>query len=72
LRTAQRFHATSANRYGHVTALDGADLDLLSGEILAVIGDNGVGKSTLVKALSGALIPDEGEIRAPDRAGAAG
>ena len=41
-------------------------------EILAVIGDNGVGKSTLVKALSGALIPDEGEIRAPDRAGAAG
>jgi fructose transport system ATP-binding protein len=49
-------------RYGHVTALDGADFELYSGEILAVIGDNGAGKSTLIKALSGALMPDEGEI----------
>ena len=49
-------------RYGHVTALDGTDFELLSGEILAVIVDNGAGKSTLIKALSGAVIPDEGEI----------
>jgi fructose transport system ATP-binding protein len=49
-------------RYGHVTALDGADFELYAGEILAVIGDNGAGKSTLIKALSGALVPDEGEI----------
>ncbi|MDQ3787979.1 MAG: ATP-binding cassette domain-containing protein [Actinomycetota bacterium] len=49
-------------RYGRVTALAGADLDLLPGEILAVIGDNGAGKSSLIKALSGALVPDEGEI----------
>jgi fructose transport system ATP-binding protein len=49
-------------RYGHVTALDGADFDLLPGEILAVIGDNGAGKSSLIKALSGALVPDAGEL----------
>jgi fructose transport system ATP-binding protein len=49
-------------RYGPVTALDGADFELRAGEILAVIGDNGAGKSTLIKALSGAIIPDKGEI----------
>ena len=50
-------------RYGRVTALDNADFDLYPGEILAVIGDNGAGKSSLIKALSGAMAPDEGEIR---------
>jgi fructose transport system ATP-binding protein len=49
-------------RYGHVTALDGADFELRAGEILAVIGDNGAGKSSLIKALSGATIPDAGSI----------
>jgi len=49
-------------RYGQVTALDGADFELRAGEILAVIGDNGAGKSSLIKALSGATIPDEGRI----------
>ncbi|MEY9904643.1 fructose transport system ATP-binding protein [Catenulispora sp. MAP12-49] len=49
-------------RYGHVTALDGCDFELLPGEILAVIGDNGAGKSSLIKALSGALTPDSGEL----------
>lgn len=50
-------------RYGQVTALDGADFELRAGEILAVIGDNGAGKSSLIKALSGAVLPDDGEIR---------
>ena len=50
-------------RYGHVTALAGADLTLYPGEVLAVIGDNGAGKSSLIKCLSGAVVPDEGEIR---------
>ena len=50
-------------RYGGVTALDGTDFDLRAGEILAVIGDNGAGKSSLIKALSGAVVPDEGELR---------
>jgi fructose transport system ATP-binding protein len=50
-------------RYGRVTALDHADFDLYAGEILAVIGDNGAGKSSLIKALCGAVIPDSGEIR---------
>ena len=49
-------------RYGQVTAIDGADFELRAGEILAVIGDNGAGKSSLIKALSGATVPDEGEI----------
>ncbi|TKW68232.1 MAG: sugar ABC transporter ATP-binding protein [Paracoccus denitrificans] len=49
-------------RYGRVTALDNADFDLYPGEILAVIGDNGAGKSSLIKAISGAVQPDEGVI----------
>jgi len=40
-------------RYGKVTALDHCDFDLMPGEILAVIGDNGAGKSSLIKAISG-------------------
>lgn len=49
-------------RYGKVTALDSCDFDLMPGEILAVIGDNGAGKSSLIKAVSGAVIPDAGTV----------
>ncbi len=49
-------------RFGKVTALTGADFELYPGEVLAVIGDNGAGKSSLIKCLSGAMIPDEGNI----------
>ena len=56
-------HATGlVKRYGKVTALDHCDFELYPGEILAVIGDNGAGKSSLIKALSGAVIPDQGEV----------
>ncbi len=50
-------------RYGRVVALDNADFDLYPGEVLAVIGDNGAGKSSLIKAICGAVMPDEGEIK---------
>lgn len=50
-------------RFGRVTALAGSDFELHHGEILAVIGDNGAGKSSLINCLSGAYQPDEGEIR---------
>jgi fructose transport system ATP-binding protein len=48
--------------FGRVVALDVVDLTLYPSEILAVIGDNGAGKSTLIKCLSGAIVPDRGEI----------
>jgi fructose transport system ATP-binding protein len=74
---SQTLHDTSARplltarglvkRYGRVTALNQADFDLYPGEVLAVIGDNGAGKSSLIKALSGAITPDEGEIRLGDQ-----
>jgi fructose transport system ATP-binding protein len=48
--------------FGRVIGLDGVDMDLHPGEVLAVIGDNGAGKSTLIKALTGALVPDAGEV----------
>jgi fructose transport system ATP-binding protein len=49
-------------RFGQVTALDGSDFELRPHEILAVIGDNGAGKSSLIKCLSGAQVADEGDI----------
>ncbi len=52
-----------SKRYGTVVALNNADFDLYPNEILAVIGDNGAGKTSLIKALTGAVTPDHGEIR---------
>jgi len=51
-----------SKRYGSVVALEGASLKLHAGEVVGLVGDNGAGKSTLVKVLSGAHMPDDGEI----------
>jgi ABC-type sugar transport system ATPase subunit len=48
--------------FGGLVALNRVNLDLYKGEIVALVGDNGAGKSTLIKIISGALVPDEGEI----------
>ena len=48
--------------FGAVQALRGVDLTLQHNEVLGLVGDNAAGKSTLMKVLSGAYIPDEGEI----------
>jgi ABC-type sugar transport system ATPase subunit len=49
-------------RFGALTALSGVDLDIRSGEVLALLGDNGAGKSTFIKILAGAYAPSGGEI----------
>ncbi len=48
--------------FAAVRALRGVDLVLHHNEVLGLVGDNAAGKSTLMKILSGAYIPDEGEI----------
>ena len=48
--------------YGGVHAVEDVSIDLYPGEVLALVGGNGAGKSTLIKTLSGAVVPDSGEI----------
>jgi len=48
--------------FGHLQALRGASIDQCPGEVTALGGDNGAGKSTFTKVICGALQADEGEI----------
>jgi ABC-2 type transport system ATP-binding protein len=47
-------------RYGAVTAVDGLDLEIRPGEVVALLGPNGAGKSTTIDLLLGLARPDEG------------
>lgn len=53
-------------RFGSVVANQAVDLQVHSGEVLALVGENGAGKSTIVNMLSGLFMPDEGQILIED------
>ncbi|MDX5349197.1 MAG: ATP-binding cassette domain-containing protein, partial [Paracoccaceae bacterium] len=48
--------------FGGIRALDGVDFEVRVGEVHALLGGNGAGKSTILKVLNGVHVPDEGEI----------
>ncbi|CAO5189283.1 ABC-2 type transport system ATP-binding protein [Frankia sp. AiPs1] len=50
-------------RYGSVRAIDGVDLTITAGEIVALLGPNGAGKSTTIDVMLGLSRPDSGEVR---------
>ncbi|GAB5096271.1 ABC transporter ATP-binding protein [Caballeronia sp. LP006] len=54
-------------RYGKRVVIDALDLDIRKGEFVALLGESGCGKTTLLRALAGLDRPDAGEIRAPER-----
>jgi ABC-type sugar transport system ATPase subunit len=51
-----------SKRYGGLRAVNDASLDLYAGEVVALVGDNGAGKSSFIRMLSGVIPPDAGSI----------
>jgi rhamnose transport system ATP-binding protein len=51
-----------SKRFGEIQALDDVSLELVPGEIHALVGENGAGKSTLIKVMTGVVQPDIGQI----------
>jgi putative phosphonate transport system ATP-binding protein len=49
-------------RFGRIAALDGVDLDIWPGEVVAIVGESGSGKTTLLRVLSGLMRPDAGSV----------
>ncbi|HXW81651.1 MAG TPA: ATP-binding cassette domain-containing protein, partial [Acidimicrobiales bacterium] len=49
--------------FGRLRVLNGVDFDVWPGQLVALIGDNGAGKSTIVRCIGGDLIPDTGEVQ---------
>ena len=49
-------------RYGNIRALQGVSLTVATGELVALIGSNGAGKSTVLRTISGLLRPSDGTI----------
>lgn len=49
-------------QFGRVAALDGVELDIWPGEVVAIVGESGSGKTTLLRVLSGLLRPDAGSV----------
>src|SRR3954451_19184332 len=52
-----------SKRFGPVQALDRVDFAVSAGEVVGLVGDNGAGKSTMVKAIAGINPPDSGTVR---------